>query len=143
MRELTGIVNQLKTDENHKLLSTFKPSEKELRLIFEDGESVDKAIAYSQRRWSDMSKVSKNSMKPLTEDAELTILSVSKTELLLGKTNGLPEAYLNIPDHLIDGTTLYAMQYLNEDGSEQKMRSAFFKAADRWVIVPLAYEAFE
>ena len=35
------------------------------------------------------------------------------------------------------------MQYLNEDGTEQKMRSVFFKVSKKWMIVPRAYKAFE
>jgi hypothetical protein len=141
--ELTSVINQLKIDKNHEFLSTLKPSEKELRLIFKDGESVNKAINYSKMRWNDVSKVSPNSMKPLTENAKLKILSVSKSELNAGKTNGFPKEYLNLSGHLKDGTTLYAMQYLNEDGTEQKLRAAFFKVSNNWIIVPLAYQAFD
>ena len=143
LTELINVVNQLKTDKNNEFLSTLKPSEKDLRLIFKDGESVDKVIAYSKMKWADISKIPQNSMKPLTENAELKILAVSKSELETGITNGLPKAYLNISDHLQDGTKLYAMQYLNEDGTEQKMRSVFFKASNNWMIVPLAYKAFD
>lgn len=143
LKELIAVVNQLKDDKNNEFLSTLKPAEINLRLIFKDGESVDKVIAYSKMRWSDISKIPQNSMKPLTENAELKILTVSKSELETGITNGLPKEYLNITDHLKDGTKLYAMQYLNEDGSEQKMRSVFFKASDSWMIVPLADKAFE
>lgn len=141
--ELITLVNQLKTDKNNEFLSTLKPSEKDLRLIFKDGESVNTVIAYSNMKWADISKIPQNSMKPLTENAELKILTVSKSELKTGITNGLPKEYLNITDHLQDGTKLYAMQYLNEDGTEQKMRSVFFKVSNNWMIVPLAYKAFE
>lgn len=143
LTEFTTLVNKLKTDKNKEFLSTLKPSEKDLRLIFKDGESAEKVIAYSNIRWADISKISQNSMKPLTENAELKILAVSKRELETGITNGLPKEYLNIVDHLQDGTVLYAMQYLNEDGTEQKMRSVFFKVSNNWMIVPLAYKAFE
>ncbi|WP_299277963.1 hypothetical protein [uncultured Psychroserpens sp.] len=143
LTELITVVNQLKTDDNNEFLSTLKPSEKGLRLIFKDGESVNKVIAYSKMRWADISKIPQNSMKPLTENAELKILTVSKSELKSGITNGFPKEYLTIANHLQDGTKLYAMQYLNEDGSEQKMRSVFFKTSDNWMIVPLAYKAFE
>jgi hypothetical protein len=111
--------------------------------IFKEGEAVDKAISYSKMKWTDISKIPQNSMKPLTENAKLKILSVSKRELKSGKTNGLPKDYLTIADYLKDGTSLYAMLYLNEDGTEQKMRSAFFKASEKWIIIPLAYKAFE
>ncbi len=143
LTELITLVNQLKTDKNNEFLSTLKPSEKDLRLIFKDGESADKVVYYSKMKWSDISKISQNSMKPLTDNAELKILSVSKSELKTGITNGLPKEYLNITDHLQDGIKLYAMQYLNEDGTEQKMRSVFFKVSDNWMIIPLAYKAFE
>ena len=141
--ELTTLVNQLKVDKNNEVLTTLKPSEKDLKLIFKDGESVDKVITYSKLKWADISKISPNSMKPLTENAELKILTVSKSELKTGITNGLPKEYLNISDHFQDGIMLYAMQYLNEDGTEQKMRSVFFKVSNHWVIVPRAYMAFE
>ena len=143
LTELTTVINQLKADKNNEFLSTLKPTEKSLRLIFKGGESVDKVIAYSRMKWADISKIPQNSMKPLTENAELKILTVSKSELKSGITNGLPHEYLNITDHLQDGTKLYAMQYLNEDGSEQKMRSVFFKVSENWMIIPLAYKAFE
>ena len=143
LTELIAVVNQLKTDKHNEFLSTLKPSERDLRLIFKGGESVDKVIAYSKMKWADISKIPQNSMKPKTENAELKILIVSKSELKTGITNGLPKEYLNISDHLQDGTKLYAMQYLNEDGTEQKMRSVFFKVSNNWMIVPLAYKAFE
>lgn len=143
LTELITLVNQLKTDKNNELLSTLKPSEKDLRLIFKHGESVDKAIAYSKMKWADLSKIPQNSMKPLTENAELKILTVSKSELKTGITNQFPKEYLNITEHILDGIKLYAMQYLNEDGTEQKMRSVFFKVSNHWIIVPLAYKAFE
>lgn len=141
--ELTNLVNKLKTDKNNEILSTLKPSEKDLRLIFKDGESVDKVIAYSNIRWADISKISPDSMKPITENAELKILTVSKSELQSGIVNGLPKEYLNLVTHLQDGIVLYAMQYLNEDGTEHKMRSVFFKVSNNWIIVPLAYKSFE
>lgn len=143
LTELTTVINQLKIDKNHEFLSTLKPTEKDLRLIFKDGESVNKAIAYSKTRWNDLSKISQNSMKPLTENAKLKILAVSESELNAGMTNGFPKEYLNISAHLKEGTKLYAMQYLNEDGTEQKLRAAFFKGSDNWIIVPLAFKAFD
>lgn len=141
--ELIAGVNQLKMDKNNEFLSTLKPSGKELRLIFKAGESVDQVIAYSNMKWADTSNIPPNSMKPLTEDADLNILSVSTSELNAGVTNGLPEEYLTLSGHLKDGVTLYAMQYVNEDGTEQKMRSAFIKVSGKWVIIPRAYKAFE
>lgn len=143
LAELIKVVNQLQTDKNNQFLSTLQPSEMDLRLIFRDGESVDKVIAYSNMKWANIGKIPENSMKPNTENAELKILTVSKNELENGITNGLPTEYLNISEHLQDGTKLYAMQYLNNDGTEQKMRSVFFKASNNWMIVPLAYKAFE
>jgi len=143
LTEMATLVNQLKTDKNNELLSTLEPTDKDLRLIFNEGESADKVITYSKIKWADISKIPENSMKPLTENAELKILTVSKTELKSGITNGFPKEYLNITDHLQDGINLYAMQYLNEDGSEQKMRSVFFKVSNNWMIVPLVYKAFE
>ena len=141
--ELKDIIQQLKTDRNNEFLATLKPTHEDLRLLFRKGASVNMVIAYADQRWADVSKIPKNSMKPLTENATLQILTVSKTELENGITNGLPTEYLLLVDHLQDDVILFAMQYLNEDGSEQKMRSAFFKASGNWLIIPLAYKAFE
>jgi len=98
--ELTSIVNQLKIDKNNEFLKTLKPSEVDFKLIFQDGKSVNKAISYSEMKWSDISKIPENSMKPLTEDAKLKILSVTKNDLLSGKTNGFPKEYLTLTDHI-------------------------------------------
>jgi hypothetical protein len=140
--ELVGVVNHLKVDQNNQFLATLKPTEADLQLLFKEGESVNKITAYSNMKWADVSKIPQNSMKPITDDAELNILSVSQKELEVGITNGFPEEYTTIVHHLKDGVTLYAMQYLNSDGTEQKMRSAFFKVNDKWIIVPLPFRAF-
>ncbi len=141
--ELTSIILQLKNDKNNTFLKTLKPSENDCKLIFQDGESVNKAILYSEMKWIDADKIPENSMKPVTEDAKLKVLSVTKNELKAGKTNGFPIEYLNLADHLKDGITIYAMQYLNEDGTEQKHRAAFFKLSEKWIIIPRTFKAFE
>ncbi len=105
LQELASLVHQLKTDENHRLFDELMPLEEDLKQIFTNGESISKAISYSNMRWADMSKISINSIKPLMENAELNILSLTKNELRKGETNGLPEEYILIPDHLKDGTT--------------------------------------
>ena len=142
VEELRGVANQLKLDTNKVFLSSLQPKEEDLKELFNEGEAADSIIAYSNSRWADISKVPEDSMKPLTDDASLNIISVSKEELEAGKSNGLPEEYIQIAKYLKDEVTLYAIQYLNTDGTEQKMRSAFFKVNDNWMIIPLAYKAF-
>ena len=123
-------------------MSSLKPKGEDLKELFNKGEAADRIITYSNSRWADISKVPEDSMKPLTDDASLNIVSVTKEELEAGKSNGLPEEYIQIAKHLQDDVTLYAIKYVNPDGTEQKMRSVFFKVNDNWMLIPLAYKAF-
>ena len=141
--EFEVIVNKLRQDENHIFLKTLKPSPDDCKLIFLEGKSVAKAIVFSESKWVNIDNVSSKSMKPLTEDADLKILSVTKHDLENGATKGFPKDYLILKDHLKDGITMYALQYLNPDDSEQKHRAAFFKVQDHWIIIPQTFQAFE
>ena len=141
--EFETIVNQLKQDENHVFLRTLKPSMEDCKLIFLEGESVEKAIIFSDSKWVNIDKVSSNSMKPLTDDAKINILSVTKNELQSAENKGFPEEYTILKDHIKDGIMMYALQYLNPDGTEQKHRAAFFKVLDHWIIIPQTFKAFE
>ncbi len=143
IKELIDIVNQLKTDQKNQFLSTLKPSEEDLGQVFQEGEAAEKVISFSNFKWADISLIPEDGMKPITDDAELKIMSATKSELKEGITNGIPREYMDIADRLKDGTKVYVMAYLNEDGSEQKMRSAFFKVSGRWILIPRVYKAFE
>ena len=141
--ELTLVVEQLKSDKNNEFLMTLKPSEKDCRLIFQKGQSANKVVLYSEMEWVDAENIPENSMKPITTDAEFKILSATKKELIAGISNGLPVEYVHLGNHLKDGITIYAMKYLNEDGTEQKLRAAFFKVSEKWIIIPRTFKAFE
>ena len=143
LTEFAKIIEQLRADEKNDFLLTLRPTENDCKFIFLEGESVRKAIAYSEKKWADVSKIPVGSMKPRTENAESKILSVTKDELQRGETKGLPEDYLKIAEHLKDGITLYSILYLNEDGTEQKQRAAFFKVSEKWIIIPRTFKAFE
>ena len=141
--ELVSLVDQLKADQNHEILLTLKPFANDIRQIFEGEIAVARVTAYCNLKWGEPDKIPRNTLKPLTEDAELKILVVSKSELQQGTTNGFPREYMVLANHLQEETKLYAIQYLNQDGTEQKMRSALFKPADKWVMIPLTYMAFD
>ena len=141
--ELVMMVDQFKADQNHEFLFTLKPSANDIRQIFKGEVPIARVIAYCNLKWDDPSKIPANTLKPLSEDAELKILVVSKNELQQGVTYGFPREYLILANHLQEGTKLYAIQYLNADGTEQKMRSALFKPSDKWVMIPLTYKAFD
>ncbi|PQB03689.1 hypothetical protein [Aureitalea marina] len=143
MAELVGLVDQLKADQNHEILLTLKPSANDIRQIFEGEIAVARVMAYCNLKWGEPDKIPPNIVKPVTEDAELKILVVSKNDLQQGVTNGFPREYLVLANQLKKDIKLYAIQYLNEDGTEQKMRSALFKPSDKWVMIPLTYMAFE
>ena len=141
--ELTAIAVELMDDTAHKYLKTLKPTEEDYALIFNEGESTNIITKYSENKWSGIDNVPDDGMKPLTDDAELKILSATKAELLSGNTNGLPTGYTKLATHLKEGSTIYGIQYLNTDGTEQKLRTAFFKVNDRWIIIPQAFKAFK
>ena len=141
--ELKTIVEQLKQDSDHQFLKTLRPSESDIKSIFATEEAQELVLAFSNSRWDIIDQVDQNSMKPTSDDATLVILYATKDELINATTNNISEDYMKLAAHLNDAVTLYGIQYLNADGTEQKKREAFFKVNEKWVLIPRAFAAFE
>lgn len=141
--ELRALALQLQDDADHTLLSTLHPIESDYEVIFRQGLSREQGQAYSEEQWAEIYTLPANIMTPLTEDATLQILAVFSTALRTGRSNEFPEEYYRVAIHLKDEITLYAIQYLNPDGTEQLFRGAFFHIDDRWIYIPQPYMAYK
>ena len=141
-KDMGLVAEQLRLDTNHTFLKTLQPTYEDCKAIFKTEDAAKKAFEYSQSKWNSIDKVSDDSMKPLTENATLKIIKVRAVYLQYNMTMDLPEEYAVLGQHLNDHLVVYGLQYLN-DGTIQKTRTAFFKLPDKWVLIPLAYKAFE
>ncbi len=140
--ELIKIVEKLKIDENHTFFKELEPTEIDCKAIFSNTWNASKGYEFSKNRWEGLEMVPDNAMKPESMDAEVLILSATVEELKKGETNGLPIEYVNIASRFKEDVTVYGIQYLNEDKTVQKTRTAFFKIKDKWVMFPRVYIAF-
>ncbi len=140
--QLLSVFKKIKKDRNHDFFKTLEPDEADCQFIFKE-EYVQGALNHSRAAWAQLEQLPEDGMKPETDNAKAKVIAVSKRELQSGVTKGLPKGYTKLSDFINDGVSVYGMQYLNEDGSIQKTRSAFFKAGEKWVFIPFAYQAFE
>ncbi|MEJ2112555.1 MAG: MBL fold metallo-hydrolase [Flavobacteriaceae bacterium] len=141
--DMEKVAEKLRLDSNHTFLKTLQPTYEDCKAIFKTEEAAKKAFEYSQNKWKGINEVSDDSMKPLTNNATLKIIKVRAVYLQYNITMDLPGEYTVLGQHLNDHFVVYGLQYLNDDGTIQKTRSAFFKLPDKWVLIPLAYKAFE
>lgn len=141
--EVKSIAESLLEDQGNTNLKKLQPGEAEIKSVFNDA-SVEAMVKYSRRNWKMVDRsMPPNAMKPSSEDGSIVVHSISKSDLSAGDWGNFPVEYSSLGEHLREGSALYAIEYLNADGSSDKFRSAFFKAEDQWYFIPLPYLAFE
>ena len=140
--ELTEITEKLKLDENHTFLQTLQPDSMDLANIFKPGESLQRALNFSNSNWENVDKIPENTMKPNTEAATIQIDYATKSAIQNGNLNGLPADYRNLVPHLKENITIYGIRYVNADGKTEKIRAAFFYTNGKWIFVPKVFRAF-
>lgn len=138
--ELTKIIDQLKSDQNHTYLRTFIPTFEDLKVVFEE-EAAQQIFEFSEGRFADLDQLPDDAMKPVSEEVTLEIQSATKEDLLGGIANDLEEGYLGMAKYLKDGERVYGFHYLNTAGEVEKSRAAFFKAGEKWVFIPRPFMA--
>ncbi|WP_345276113.1 hypothetical protein [Litoribaculum gwangyangense] len=141
--ELFEVISKLRQDTNHNFLKTLQPLQSDFSTIFSNEETAQSVFEFSNGKWVDIDKVSDKSMKPLNSSDQAIIVSANKKELIQGITNGLPEEYKILSNHIKEDVEVYGFQYLNSDGSVQKTRAAFFKVNHRWILIPQTFMAFQ
>ncbi len=100
------MVEQIKADSNKVLLNTLMPTDEEVRLVFLDS-VADKAVAYNTKMWSNFAKISDDSMKPLSQEAGVRILSTNMEMLGKGELGGMPEEYGTFDSKLRPGVSMF------------------------------------
>ncbi|WP_242158353.1 hypothetical protein [Aestuariivivens sediminis] len=140
---LFDVISKLREDVNHQFLKTLKPSPSDCNVIFLNDTYAQRGCDYANEKWSGIESVPDDSMKPKHKTDKVKVLAATKQELAASKTNGLPKAYNILAKYIKDDVVVYGFMYLNDDGSEQKTRAAFFYVNDKWIIIPRTFKAFE
>ena len=140
---LSLVVEKLKIDSNHEFLTTLRPTKSDLQALFITNESVEIALKYSDSKWESIHNIPANSMKPINKGDNHAIIRASKKELSNGVSNGLEAGYSILSKYLKDDITVYGLQYLNNDGTPNKSRAAFFYVNNKWIIIPRLFKAFQ
>lgn len=136
------VVENLQKDQDHAYLKTLRPNLEEVKQIFKEDGSAQHAFEFSERKWNGINVFPHDGMKPNQPNSKFEYISLTKEELSRGETNGLPDIYTLLADHLKDGTKVYIFQIINEDGSLYLTRDAFFKLSDKWIFLPNTYQYF-
>lgn len=141
--EVEQIAQSLIEDQGNANLKKLKPGEAEIKSVFTEAAAA-KLLSYSNRNWKMVDRsMPPNAMKPSTEDGSVAVHRITKADLVAGNWGNFPVEYSGLADHLKEGSSLYAIEYLKADGSSDKFRSSFFRANDQWYFIPLPYLAFE
>jgi hypothetical protein len=141
--ELEEIIANLRDDENHKVLKSLWPKREECRELLTSDEATELLYNYVQEKFKEIETLPEKTMKPVSENAGVNIISATKQELRKGKTNGLPAPYKRMAMFMKNDASLYGLQYINEQGEVEKARSAFFWVSNRWVFIPMPFQAFQ
>lgn len=136
------VVENLQKDQDHTYLKTLRPTLEEVKQIFKEDGSAQKAFEISERKWNGINVFPQDGMKPNEPNSKFEYISLTKEALSNGDTNSLPDIFTSLADHLKDGTTVYVFKILNEDGSLYIIRDGFFKLSDKWIFMPLTYQYF-
>ena len=136
------VISKLRNDVNHNFLKTLRPVTADFELLFLNKDYADKAMTYANTKWDGIDKVPDHSMKPPHDTDKVRLLKATKQDLLASITHGLPEDYSTLGKYLKDDVVVYGLQYVDDNGEEQKTRAAFFYVNDRWIIIPQTFKAF-
>ena len=142
---LEKVIENLIRDKDHAFLKTLEPYPWDIMEISGSPEIYEAIIKYSDNRWEMLDKVPDNTLKPESPGDSFKIIKASIEDLKNGRANGLPDEYREMIEQYPHGFsyTIYGVQFLNEDGSIQKTRTAFIYVNDRWIIIPRMFKAFD
>lgn len=141
--DLEKIIENLRKDKNHEVLKSLWPNREECRELLTSDEATELLYNYAQEKFREIETLPEKTMKPVSENAGVKIVSATKQELRKGKTNGLPAPYKRMAMFMKNDASLYGLQYINEQGEVEKKRSAFFWVSNRWVFIPMPFQAFQ
>lgn len=141
--EIEALLARLAEDEDHAYLATLAPTAADCAVLFKRPADAERACAFADAMYARLDVLSDDVMKPATEDGAARVVFASPALIEAGTAHPVFAPYGSVTTLLRPEVTLYAIVFVDADGTPRKARSVLVEGDDRWVFVPQLQRAFE